>query len=280
MKKTAAIILSILALSFTVTACGSKEVPATSAPSKDIKVGVSPGPYGDMVKDAIAPYLATKGYTVKVVEFTDYVQPNQALSSGEIDANLMQHSVYLEKFSKDNNLDLAKVIIVPTAGMGIFSNTITSLNAIPDGTKVAIAADASNLARSLRLLKALGLVDFKADIDETKATSADIGVNPKNLEFVEIDAGQLSRSFDSVGIALVPGNFAIAAKLDFEKALAVEKLQENYKNVVAVRTEDLDSELGKDLKEAVESEIFKTAIENGIYKSFDKPEWYIAKYGK
>jgi D-methionine transport system substrate-binding protein len=233
-----------------------------------------------MVKDAIAPYLATKGYTVKVVEFTDYVQPNQALASGEIDANLMQHSVYLEKFSKDNKLDLSKVIIVPTAGMGIFSNTITSLDAIPDGTKVAIAADASNLDRSLRLLKSLGLVDFKADIDETKATAKDIAVNPKNLEFVEIDAGQLSRSFDSVGIALVPGNFAIAAKLDFEKALAVEKLKEDYKNVVAVKSKDLDSQLGKDLKEAVESEIFKTAIENGIYKSFDKPEWYTAKYGK
>ncbi|MNO01110.1 NLPA lipoprotein [compost metagenome] len=83
-------------------------------------------------------------------------------------------------------------------------------------------------------------------------------------------------------MGLIPGNFAIAAKLDFAKALAVEKLTEDYKNVVAVRTSDISGQLGKDLKAAVESEEFHKAIEdaNGIFKAFDKPEWYAAKYGK
>ncbi|MOA38020.1 NLPA lipoprotein [compost metagenome] len=97
-----------------------------------------------------------------------------------------------------------------------------------------------------------------------------------------MDAAQISRSLDSVTAGLIPGNFAIAAKLNLADALAVEKLAENYKNVVAVRTADIDGELGKDLKAAVESEQFHQAIEdqNGIFHAFDKPEWYVTKYGK
>jgi len=82
-----------------------------------------------------------------------------------------------------------------------------------------------------------------------------------------------------VDIAAIPGNYAIASKLDYSKALAVEKLTEKYKNVVVVRTEDLNKDLGKDLKEAVESKEFRAVIEdqNGIFKAFDKPEWYVNK---
>ncbi len=66
--------------------------------------------------------LKKTGYKVTVKEFSDYVQPNKALANKEIDANLFQHTAYLKKFSKDNNLKLSAVIVVPTAGMGIFSN--------------------------------------------------------------------------------------------------------------------------------------------------------------
>ena len=294
-KKTNRWLILALAISvfgLLLTACGGKDEPgnaaasagagASPAASKNIKIGVSPGPYGDMIKLAIAPYMEKLGYKIEVVQFSDYVQPDQALGSKEIDANLMQHTVYLTKFAADNKLDIGKVISVPTAGMGVFSNKVKSLKEIPDGSKVAIAVDASNLARSLRFLKSLELIDLKADVDATKATVHDISSNPRKLEFVTMDAAQISRSLDSVAVGLIPGNFAIAAKLDFSKALTVEKLTEDYKNVVAVRTPDINGQLGKDLKAAVESEEFHKAIEdaNGIFKAFDKPEWYTAKYGK
>ena len=275
-------LVSVLAIGI-FAGCGSKsnDEGKSNKDSKDIKIGVCPGPYGDMVEKAIEPYLQSLGYKVEVVDFTDYVQPDQALASGEIDANLMQHTVYLEKFAEDNNLDIKSIIEVPTAGAGVFSEKLKSLDELKDGDKVAIPTDAVNLARSLRLLETLGVIKLKEDVDATKATTADVTENKKNLEFVTLDAAQISRSLDSVAIGVVPGNYAIAAGLDFNSALGVEKLAEGYKNVIAVRGEDVDSELGKDLKAAVESEEFFNAItEDGReFKSFDRPDWWTAKYG-
>ena len=263
-------LVSVLAIGI-FAGCGSKsnDEGKSNKDSKDIKIGVCPGPYGDMVEKAIEPYLQSLGYKVEVVDFTDYVQPDQALASGEIDANLMQHTVYLEKFAEDNNLDIKSIIEIPTAGAGVFSEKLKSLDELKDGDKVAIPTDAVNLARSLRLLETLGVIKLKEDVDK------------KNLEFVTLDAAQISRSLDSVAIGVVPGNYAIAAGLDFNSALGVEKLAEGYKNVIAVRGEDVDSELGKDLKAAVESEEFFNAItEDGSeFKSFDRPDWWTAKYG-
>lgn len=275
-------LVSVLAIGV-FAGCGSKsnDEGKSNKDLKDIKIGVCPGPYGDMVEKAIEPYLQSLGYKVEVVDFTDYVQPDQALASGEIDANLMQHTVYLEKFAEDNNLDIKSIIEVPTAGAGVFSEKLKSLDELKDGDKVAIPTDAVNLARSLRLLETLGVIKLKEDVDATKATTADVTENKKNLEFVTLDAAQISRSLDSVAIGVVPGNYAIAAGLDFNSALGVEKLAEGYKNVIAVRGEDVDSELGKDLKAAVESEEFFNAItEDGSeFKSFDRPDWWTAKYG-
>ena len=242
--------------------------------SKNIVVGVCPGPYGDMVKEVLAPALKSKGYTVTTKEFSDYIQPDKALDNGEIDANLFQHSEYLKKFSTDNNLKLSPVIVVPTLGMGVFSKNLTSLDQLKDGAKIAIPNDASNLARALKLLKANGVIKLKDNVDETKATEKDVAENPKNIKFTPIEGAQLARSIDSVDAVAIPGNFAFASKFDYSKALAVEALTENYKNVIAVRTEDLDKELGKDIKEAVESKEFKDAIENGQFKDFTKPDWW------
>ena len=273
-KRLVAITLAAT-LSLGVVGCASKGGESLETDTKNITVGVCPGPYGDMVKECIAPYLEANGYEVEVKEFSDYIQPDKALNNREIDTNLMQHTVYLEKFSADNNLDISAVISVPTAGMGIFSNNLKSLSELGEGGKVAIPNDPSNLARALTLLEIQGLIKIDSNVDDTKATKNDITENSKNLEFLEVEAAQLARSISSADIALVPGNYAIASGLDFAEALAIEELSEEYKNVVAVRTEDLDKDLGKDLKEAVESEEFRNAIESGKYKDFNKPEWYV-----
>ena len=276
LKKVAALaILGTIGIS--LVGCGSskdtKKVEDKEA-NKNIVVGVCPGPYGDMVKEVLAPALKSKGYTVTTKEFSDYIQPNKALDNGEIDANLFQHSEYLKKFSSDNNLKLSAVKVVPTLGMGLFSKNLTSLDQLKDGAKIAIPNDASNLARALKLLKANGVIKLKDNVDETKATEKDVAENPKNIKFTPIEGAQLARSIDSVDVVAIPGNFAFASKFDYSKALAVEALTENYKNVIAVRTEDLDTQLGKDLKEAVESKEFKDAIENGQFKDFTKPDWW------
>lgn len=285
MKKiTRALLLGILLLiigSFAF-ASGSKENVNTATTTKNIRIGVSPGPYGDMIKVAIKPYLESKGYNVSVVQFSDWVQPDQALNNGEIEANLMQHTIYLNAFSKANNLDLSALIAVPTAGAGVFSNQYTSLDQLQEGDQIALASDATNLARSLGILSRFNIIKLKADVDPTKVSLLDVIDNPKKLVFKTLDGAQIVRSLESVAIGIVPGNYAIAANLDYTKALAIEKLAEGYKNVVALRTSDIEGELGKLLKDAVESQQFFDAItETGsIFNTFDRPQWWIDKYGE
>ena len=209
-KLTGIVMIGVLALG-ALTGCGSQKASA----AKDITIGVCAGPYGDMVKKAIAPSLEKKGYKVSVREFSDYVLPDQALANGEIDANLMQHTAYLEKFAADNDLNISKVIAVPTAGAGIFSDSIKSLKELKKGDKIGIPNDPSNLARALSILGKEKVIVLKKGIDQTKATEKDIAHNPKNLKFVTLDAAQISRSLDSVAAGVVPGNYAYAAKLDF-----------------------------------------------------------------
>ena len=247
---------------------------AADGAGKEVVVGVAPGPYGDMVTAVISPLTEKEGYKLTTKLFNDYVQPNKALASKQIDANLFQHTAYLEKFSADNNLDLTAIGTVPTLGMGIYSKKITRLADVKDGATVAIANDASNLARTLQLLEANNLVTIKADIDETKATVDDIAQNPKNLEFKTLDAAQLARAIDTVDLALVPGNFAWAAKLDLADALALEKLKEEYKNVFVVPTADKEGKLAKAVEKVLTSQAFKDAIAKSDFKDFDKPaDW-------
>ncbi len=266
----------ILSASLFASACGSSEPAAPTAgeaaASKEIKFGATAGPYSDMVAKAITPILEKKGYTVKVTEFNDYVQPNLALAEGSIDANLFQHKIYLEKFAADKNLPLSAVINVPTGPMGIYSNKFKSLDEVADGASVALPNDPANLARALGILQKVGLVTIKPDADPLKVSEKDIVENKKNLVITPVEGAQLPRSVDHQDLSLVPGNFALAAKMDLNSALALEEMPEHFLNLVAVKTADLEKPFAKDIKEAIESPEFEAAIDKD-FKGFFKPEW-------
>ncbi|UDJ81232.1 MetQ/NlpA family ABC transporter substrate-binding protein [Kosakonia oryzae] len=254
--------------------CGLPLAHASSDPHT-IVFGVAPGPYGDMVKQAIAPSLKEKGYKVVVREFSDYVQPNMALANGSIDANLFQHSLYFDKFTADKGLKLSKLISVPTAGMGFYSRKIKSLDELKKGDIVTLSNDPTNLARGLRFLQSLDLITIKESIDPTKASERDIASNPKGLVFKPLEAAQLPRTLDGVTASLVNGNFAIAAGLKLSSALKQEHLDENLKNIIAVRTEDADKPFAKDIVEVVKSPAYRAVIDdpNNVYGAFQKPDW-------
>lgn len=265
-------------LGIALMAAGMQLASANSDP-KTIVFGVAPGPYGDMVNQAIKPELAKKGYKVVVREFSDYVQPNLALANGSIDANLFQHTLYMEKFAADKGLKISSLIVVPTAGMGLYSNKIKSLDELKKGDVITLSNDATNLARGLRFLQSLGLITIKADIDATKASEKDIVENPRGLVFKPLEAAQLPRTLDSVTASLVNGNFAFAAGLKLSSAIKLESLDENLKNVIAVRTEDLDKPFAQDTKAVVESPAYAAVINqpDSMFSQFQKPEWMKAQ---
>ncbi|MFS0862612.1 MetQ/NlpA family ABC transporter substrate-binding protein [Fredinandcohnia sp. 179-A 10B2 NHS] len=240
--------------------------------SKEIKIGATAGPYSDMVKKALQPGLEKLGYTVELVEFSDYIQPNKALDNGDIQANLFQHTIYLENFEKENNMDLTALLTVPTAPMGIYSNVYSSIDDVEDGATVTLPNDPTNAARALNTLRDAGLITIAEDADPLTVSEKDVLENKKNLKFQPIEAGQLPRSVESADLAAVPGNFALAASMNLLDALTLENMSDSYRNVVAVSAANEDSQLAKDIKAVVESDEFEKIIDEE-FQGFGKPAW-------
>ena len=83
-------------------------------------VGASPAPHSEILS-AAKEVLASKGYELEIVEYTDYVQPNNALDSGDLDANYFQHTPYLNNFNKENGTDLAAAFDMHYEPFGIYA---------------------------------------------------------------------------------------------------------------------------------------------------------------
>ena len=268
-------LVSVMALS--VSACGedkaSQDAQAQAVPHS-IKVGVVPGPYREMLDLYLKPVVQKKGHDLKFVEFTDWVQPDSALASGDIDANVFQHQSYLNGIVENQGLKLSSVVNVPTLGIFAFSDKYKSFDEVQDGATVGIPNDPVNLARALRVARDLKVIGLDPNKDEQKASLADIKDNPKHLKFTVMEAAQLPRSLDSIDLAFVPGNYAYAAKLDFTKALGAEDVKEPIKLVVAVQDSKVDT-IGKFLKEAVlDPDFAKGVDQDKVFSQFAKPNWW------
>ncbi|HFA7692120.1 TPA: hypothetical protein WMV81_000531 [Neisseria gonorrhoeae] len=259
--------LSAAALALILAACGGQKdsAPAASAaaPSadngaakKEIVFGTTVGDFGDMVKEQIQAELEKKGYTVKLVEFTDYVRPNLALAEGELDINVFQHKPYLDDFKKEHNLDITEAFQVPTAPLGLYPGKLKSLEEVKDGSTVSAPNDPSNFARALVMLNELGWIKLKDGINPVTASKADIAENLKNIKIVELEAAQLPRSRADVDFAVVNGNYAISSGMKLTEALFQEP-SFAYVNWSAVKTADKDSQWLKDVTEAYNSDAFK-----------------------
>ena len=269
----------------TLTACGGSKEETTAAAAEttaeaaadtaeeteaeasgelvEIVVGASPAPHAEILA-AAEPVLNEAGYTIKIVEYTDYVQPNLALEAGELDANYFQHGPYLEQFNEEQGTDLVSAGTIHYEPFGIYAGKTASLEELADGATVAVPNDTTNEARALLLLEAQGLLKLKegAGLD---ATRNDIEENPKNLEILEVEAAQIPLSLQDVDIAVINGNYAIDAGLKVSDALAVEASDSEaavtYGNVVAVRNGDENSDKTKALVEALKSDTVKEFID-------------------
>lgn len=239
MKKFFAILLAGV-LTVGLAACGGSDDAANDDSNKEeitLKIGASPTPHAEIL-NAAKDELAEKGIKLDIVEFTDYVQPNLATESGDLDANYFQHTPYLEQFNKEQGTHLVSVGAVHFEPMSIYAGTVKDLKDIPKGTKVGIPNDATNGGRALLLLEANGLIKLNPDAGVT-ATKLDITENPYNLEIVEMEAAQLPLSLSDLGFAAINSNYALQNKLTEDDTLATEDAEsvaaKTYGNVVVVK---------------------------------------------
>jgi D-methionine transport system substrate-binding protein len=245
---------------------------ATVAQDKPLKIGVTAGPHAQ-VFEAVKKVAERDGLKVRIVEFSDFVQPNAALAAGDLDANSYQHLPYLEAQIRDRGYKFVNVGYTVTFPMGIYSKTVKSLKDVGEGARVGVPNDPTNGGRGLLLLQAVGLIKLKPDAG-LKATQIDIAENPKKLKIVELDAAQLPRALGDLDIAAINGNYAETAGLDPAKdAVALEGPQGPYTCVVAVREQDKDKPWVARLLKAYHSDEVKQFIKATFKESSVIPSW-------
>ena len=264
-------IVAAAGLALALTACGGNSGAATTAAASSsaasdnvITVGASPSPHAEIL-EAIKPELEAKGYELKVVEYSDYVQPNVALSEGDLDANYFQHLPYLENYNTENGTDLASAGAIHFEPMGLYAGKSSDITNVPDGAKIAVPSDATNEARALLLLQDQGVIKLTDGVG-LEATANDIVENPHNVELVEVEAAAVPRSLQDVDFGVINGNYALSAGLDTSATLASEdadsEAAQTYANIVAVRNGDEDSEKTQALLKALTSDTARKFIED------------------
>ncbi|MBK8462204.1 MAG: ABC transporter [Nigerium sp.] len=268
-RKFLSVVAAAVAAAMTLTACGGPatgEKPGGAASGTPdgglttVTVGASPLPHAKILEFIQGNLAADAGIDLKIVEFDDYVQPNEALASGELDANYFQHLPYLQAQIAEKGYQFehgAGVHIEPYAA---FSTKFTDISQIPDGASVAITNDAPNQIRGLRVLEDVGLLTgITEDSHVLNLTSEQ---NPKGLRFIENQSEVIVQQLDdpAIDLAFVNGNFILTAGLSTQNALAVERVEGNpYANLLVWRADNTNPGVAK-LEELLHSQQVKDFI--------------------
>ena len=249
------------------TPAGNSETPAVentaSLEGTTIKVGATPAPHAEILEVAKG-ILAEQGITLEIVEFNDYIQPNLAVGSGELDANYFQHITYMNEFNVSDGTHLVSAAEIHYEPFRLYAGETARIGGLADGAQIAVPNDTTNEARALLLLQQEGLITLKEGAGIT-ATKADIAENPKNLDIVELEASQLPVRLGDVDMAVINGNYAIDAGLKVSDALAVESADgqaaQAYVNVLAVKEGHENDPAIQALVEALKSDEVKTFMD-------------------
>ena len=223
-----------------------------AAQAETIKIGVENGPHAE-IAELVKKQVAKDGIDLQIFELSDYTRPNPAVNDGDLDANAFQHKPYLEQQIKDRGYKLTPVANIVVFPIGVYSAKLKSLDALPDGAKIAIPNDPSNGGRALLLLQSKGLIKLKDGVGITPSVT-DIVANPKKIKIVEVDAAQVPHYLPDVDAAVINTNYAIQGKLDPAKdAIAREAADSPYVNILVVRTADVSKPWVKTLVKAYNS---------------------------
>jgi D-methionine transport system substrate-binding protein len=240
----AAVVVIVAAVLIVVNVVGrsSASSAATGASAKPVTVSIG-------VTDAAQPYwrtfsdLAKKklNVTVKLVNFSDYSQPNPALSQKQLDLNEFQHIQFLANYNVTNHDDIQPIGATAVYPLPLYSLNYKKPSELPANAKVAIPNDAINEARGLLVLQSAGLLDLKGG-GSAFSTTAD--VSSSKVQLTTLDASQTAQALQtgSVDAAIVNNNYATAAKIPATDAIfkddPASASAAPYVNVFAARKAD------------------------------------------
>lgn len=267
MKKKSVISLMLVLVVGLFSGCGSSSDSKSTSSSSDksksvtVKIGAAAVPHAEILNH-IKPALAKEGINLDVVVLDDEDQLNPALQEKQIDANYFQHLPYLESVAKEKGYNFAVAGKVHVEPIGFYSDKIKSKDELKSGAKIAIPNNPSNEYRALELLQEQGLIKLKSGIANYSATPSDIVDNPKNLQFVEVDAAQLPRVLPDVDGSIINTNLVLEAKMDPNKALFREDSKSPYANLIVVRKGDENKKEIKEIVKKLNSEDVRNFIKS------------------
>ncbi|MFG3256486.1 MetQ/NlpA family ABC transporter substrate-binding protein [Streptomyces sp. NPDC048172] len=226
-----------------------------------LKIAASPTPHAEILEYVEKNLAEKEGLKLDVRKFNDYVVPNTATESGEVDANFFQHKPYLDDFNEKKNTHIVPVVNVELEPLGLYSKTAKSLKDLSPGKTVAVPNDSTNEGRSLHLLADHDVIELKPGAGP-EATLGDIA-DTKGLKFKELEAASVPRALGDVDAAVINGNYAVDMDLNPAKdALAAEKVKGNpYANFLAVKDGNQDDPKIKKLAKLLNSDEVKKFIE-------------------
>lgn len=247
-------------LALSLAACGSN----SAEDANKLVVGASPSPHAQILR-YVADNLAEKqGIKLEVKEYTDYIQPNEALNSGDLDANYFQTVPYFDEVTAKNKWQFEHGEGIHLEPLGIYSEKIKDIKDVKDGAKIGIINDTTNQARALKLLADKGLIklpqDEKQQLVSVIAKSKEY--NPRGFELSEVEGPQLVRSLADLDIAVINGNFALGGGKKPSDALILEATENNPSlNILAWKKDSKKAKAVKKLDALLHSAEVKSFIE-------------------
>ncbi|AUI72732.1 metal ABC transporter substrate-binding protein [Companilactobacillus alimentarius DSM 20249] len=253
---------------FALVGCGSSQ--ASSNKEKTVKIGITGS--DDKVLKAVAKKVKKEGINIKIVEFSDYSQPNAALDQGEIDLNAFQTVIFQNDWNKKHKTNIVSIGSTVIAPMALYSKKIKKVSQIKEGDKIAVANDATNEARGLTLLESAGLIK----LDNAKVPGLkDITENKLNLKITPLDAAQTAKSMDDVTASVVNSGVANDSKLDPKTAVYREKItakSKPYVNIISANKKDKNNATYKKIVKAYQSKDIAKVIKDEFH-GYEKPAW-------
>ncbi|WPC33886.1 MetQ/NlpA family ABC transporter substrate-binding protein [Acinetobacter sp. YWS30-1] len=239
--------------------------------SDELVIGISPSFAKPLQVAAIE--AKQQGVNVKLVEFSDWNTPNITLNHGDIDANFFQHQPFLDNAKKETDFKIKAFAKGAATHVGLYSKKINSLDKLKDGAKVVVPNDPVNQGRALLLLQQAKLVTLK-DPNNHLSSLKDIAVNPKNLQFVEVEGPQTARAIDDVDLAFgYPHYLRLAKTADPEQALLFDSNKDNrYAILFAVRENYQDK--NDKLKKFVEIYQNSPRVKEALDADFGAKLWF------
>lgn len=267
----------ILATAFATTlllaGCGASSdagntdagTPDESAPTV-LTVAAVTSPMTDVVEAAAE--AIEDGYEIELVEVSDYVTANVIVNDGDVYANFSQHVPYMESFNAGSGGTLVGVQPVYNFVIAFYSKTLDDIDDLPDGGKVAIPDDSSNMARALKLLADEDLITLDPAVDPYASTLDDITENPKNLQFTAVGISVLNAAYEESDLVFQWPSHIAALGLNPEDDGLITELDDRFVLELVVREADADTPATAALKAAFASEEVRAVIEeNGTIEA-------------